>query len=219
MMMKKNGFTLISRASKGFTLISRASNGFTLISRASKGFTLMELLVVIAVLSVTGILVLYILTSSLRGNNRAQILSQIKKNGQAVLETIDKTVRNSDNVVCTSGSNTTLIVVKGGVYTRYRFDSNRIYQDSPETGDDETSKDFKNRVCTDGNPLVSPNTLVDVNQATGVSVINGSFTIDSAPGYKDIVTVKFTVRANTQAYSGIIGAIDSETFNTSIGLR
>lgn len=98
-----------------------------------KGFTLVELLVVIAVLSLLGVLVLTIFTSSLRGSNKSQILLAIKQNGQSVLETMDKTIRNADNVVCpsiippaTSAPSNNLVVVTKGIYTRYRMVSPRI---------------------------------------------------------------------------------------------
>ena len=81
-----------------------------------KGFTLVEILVVIAILSVLGVLILTIFTRTLRGSNKSQIIGKIKQNGQSVLEQMDKTVRNSDKVVCVISSN--LVVVKNGIYTR-----------------------------------------------------------------------------------------------------
>lgn len=84
-----------------------------------KGFTLVEMLIVISILSVMGVLILNIFTRTLRGSNKSQIIANIKQNGQAVLENMDKTIRSSDNIVCTSAN--TLIVVKDGIYTRYRF--------------------------------------------------------------------------------------------------
>ena len=121
-----------------------------------KGFTMVEILVTMAILSIFGLLILLIFTSSLRGSNKSQILTIIKENGQSVLETIDKTIRSSDNLVCISDNDTTLIVVKNGIYTRYRFvletvsTNGFIEQDNPakqfnqETQQEETDKEFKN---------------------------------------------------------------------------
>ncbi len=97
--------------------------------KQNSGLTLVELLVVMAVLSITGIFILNIFTSSLRGSNKSQILGVIKQNGQAVLDTMDKTIRNSDNVVCpfflssgdTSSFSNTLVTVKDGIYSRFRL--------------------------------------------------------------------------------------------------
>ena len=59
------------------------------------GFTLPELLVVIAVLSLLGILSLTIFIRSLRANNKSQILLTIKQNGQTAMNTMSKAVRDS----------------------------------------------------------------------------------------------------------------------------
>lgn len=93
------------------------------------GFTLVELLVVMSVLAIAGVFILNIFTSSLRGSNKSQILGVIKQNGQGVLDTMDKTVRDADNVVCpfflssadTTAFSNTLVTVKDGIYTRYRL--------------------------------------------------------------------------------------------------
>ncbi len=91
------------------------------------GLTLVEVLVVMAVLSITGIFILNIFSQSLKGSNKTQILGVIKQNGQAVLDTMDNTIRNADNVVCPyfiSGDTAysyTLVTVKDGIYTRYRL--------------------------------------------------------------------------------------------------
>ncbi len=95
----------------------------------NNGLTLVELLVVMSVLAITGIFILSIFTQSLRGSNKTQILGVIKQNGQAVLDTMDTTIRNADNVVCpyflssadTTAYSNTLVTVKDGIYNRYRF--------------------------------------------------------------------------------------------------
>ena len=93
------------------------------------GLTLVELLVVISVLGIAGVLILNIFTATLKGSNKTQVIGAIKQNGQAVLEVMDKTIRNSDNVVCpfflsptdTASYSNTLVTVKNGIYTRYRL--------------------------------------------------------------------------------------------------
>lgn len=97
--------------------------------RNHSGFTLVELLVVMAISAIFGTLMLTIFTNTLKGSNKSQVIGVIKQNGQSVLETIDKAVRNSDSVICpfvispaTSGGSDTLVVAsKGGGYTRFRF--------------------------------------------------------------------------------------------------
>lgn len=196
------------------------------------GFTLVEILVVIAVLSIVGLLVLYIFTNSLRGSNKAQILSSIKKNGQAVLETMDKTVRNSDNVVCVSQPSTSLVIVKNGIYTRYRFiplkssangeirQDNPVKQINPSTNKEETDTVFVNRVCLEADPIMSGyKILTDTNLQTGVSIQNGTFTPGKQAGFRDTVTISFEVAPGVGAPAAIAGQIDPVKFTTTVGLR
>lgn len=214
-----------------------------------KGFTLVEMLVVIAILGIAGVLVLSIFTQALRGNNKTQVLSSIKKNGQSVLDTVDKTIRDADDVVCpyiavgstSSAASNSLVVVKEGVYTRYRLvvptspascssscsaacSVNRsIQQDNPTRGVTESVADFANRVCADTDPLVSPVSLTDTDLQTGASAClpNGSvlFTRNKRVGYKDTVTISFDVTSPVNAPASVAGQIDPVPFTTTIELR
>lgn len=191
-----------------------------------KGFTLVEMLVVVTVLSLLGVLILTIFTRSLRGSNKSQVISQIKQNGQAVLEMMDKNIRGADNVVCVSSPlPTSLVVVKNGIYLRYRFISSSptangsIQQDNPGRGPAETDTDFVNRVCPTADPMVNPVILTDTNPLSGISVENGSFSQDKSAGFKDQVTVKFDLKAGISQPLAIAGQIDSVNFQTTVQLR
>jgi len=201
------------------------------------GFTLVEVLVAIALLSIFGVLIVTIFTRTLRGGNKTQIITAIKQNGQSVLEIMDKTIRNADNVVCLSNDSKTLVVVKDGLYTRYRFTDPRpssnptvngfIEQDNPVKGTDpSTGREyadpaFVNKVCFANDPMdQSTLTLLTNTQAqSGVSVENGSFTKDPSAGYKDQVTIKFDLKPGVQAPQAVAGQIDSVHFQTTIQLR
>lgn len=193
------------------------------------GFTLVELLVVIGVLSIVGILVLNIFAQSLRGSNKAQILSSMKKNGESILQTMDKNIRDSDNLVCVGTSattNDTIVVVNEGKYTRFRFiaptssANGKIQQDSPNplpvpSNDPNYSQAY---LCSE--PLNQPLTLTDTNPQTGTSLYSGSFTKQTAKaGYKDIITIQFSLKPGVKAPSSVSGQIDDVAFATSIGLR
>lgn len=193
-----------------------------------KGFTLVEVLVVIAALSVIGIIVLTIFSRSLRGSNKSQILGSIKQNGQSVLENMDKTVRNADNVVCpstTSPDNRTLVVRSGGIYTRYRFVGSLIQKDNPEkqtdsaTGKEETDPVFVNRVCLFSDPMPQATVLTDTNSQKGVSVVTGQFTRNRPAGFSDQVTIKFDLKSGVGAPPSVAGQIDPVSFETTIQLR
>ncbi len=199
------------------------------------GLTLVETLVVIAVLALAGGLLLTVFTRTLRGGNKSQIIGVIKQNGQSVLELIDKTIRDSDNVVCVSTpSSNSLTVVQNGVYTRYRFvPSNTvnglIEQDNPTkqidqvTGKEETETVFINRICADADPMPLPTILTDTNSQTGISVIaNNSqpfVTRSKLSGFKDTVTIQFALKPGVGAPQSLAGQIDSVNFETTIQLR
>lgn len=193
------------------------------------GFTLIEVLVVIGVLSLIAVLILTIFSRSLRGNNKAQILSAIKQNGQSVLENIDKTIRGSDNVVCPATSGSTLVVRSGGIYTRYRFtDDGKIKQDNPVKQDvensdpprQETDAELVNRVCT-FDILMPPEAVIltDTNTKTGVLVENGLFERNKSAGFSDQLKVKFDLSPGEGAPEAVAGQIDAVSFETTIQLR
>lgn len=215
-----------------------------------KGFTLVEILVVIAIVSVLGVLILTIFTRTLRGSNKSQIIGKIKQNGQSVLETMDKTVRDSDDVVCpvitspaTVVTSDSLMVIKNGIYTRYRFilpgtvngliqQDNPVKQNVSGTNREETDSEFRDRVCFSADTLVSPITLTDTKSDTGVSVncvaaANGEpdcnnnpiFKRDRSAGFMDQVTIKFDLRPGVQASQAVAGQIEAVSFQTTIQLR
>ncbi len=205
-----------------------------MIKKISNAFTLVEILVVISVLSIVGVIILTIFTRTLKGNNKAQILSAIKQNGQAVLENMDKTIRGADNIVCISLSKDTIVVVQGGVYTRYRFiapikpdtANGLIQQANPvqinASGD---FKLFKDNVCADPMGTDTPggnliNTLTDTNLQSGVSVENGSFeNKNPLAGFKDAVAIKFQLTPGLKAPPAVAGQIDAVNFETTVQLR
>lgn len=182
----------------------------------NKGFTLVEILVTMSIVAIAGVILVMIFANTLRGSSKAQILAVIKQNSQSVLGTIDNAIRNADNIVCpevippaTNASGDTLVVVKNGAYTRFRFINNSIEKDSPA--------DFTASTCTDTS--VSPVTLTNTDPKTGVSVTNGLFTRDKSSGFKDTITVKFDLNGGVQAPEVISGQIDPVNIQTTIQLR
>lgn len=193
----------------------------------NKGFTLVELLVVISISGVVMVILSQIFFSSLRGNNKAQVLAIIKQNGQNVIDTFDKNIRNADNVVCVSNTGRTLVIVKNGTYTRYSFiygnqtSNGDIWQDNPTPElSEKNPNDFVNRVCgidMDKQPADSSH-IID-NLASGVFVTSGNFTRDLAVGFKEIVNITFELQPSIESAKKILGIIDPVKFDTSVGLR
>lgn len=239
---------------RGFTSRQRREAKL-LLKYSNSGFTLVEILVAIAIVAIIGTIMAAVFINTLRGSNKSQILAAIKQNGQAVLENMDKTIRNSDNVVCpqiipplTSAPSNTLVVVKNGIYTRYRIalqtdgintapkscikdldlieKNGCIVQDNPKkepdpaTGQEETDPAFIRRVCFPSNPIISgTNILTDTDAQSGVSIYYGVFTSSQLPGYKAAVTINFILKPGVGVPTIIAGQIDPVTFQTTVQLR
>lgn len=190
-----------------------------------KGFTLVEILVTMSIVAIAGVILVMIFANTLRGSSKAQILAVIKQNGQAVLGTMDNVIRNADNVVCpevippsTSASGDTLVVVKNGAYTRFRFRS----ATSTENGyiEKDSPTDFAvSTTCLITDTPLSPVTLTNTDTKTGVSVQSGSFSRSRQAGSKDAITVSFDLNGGVQAPEVVTGQIDKVNIQTTIQLR
>src|SRR3989344_4232759 len=67
---------------------------------SKNGFTLLEFLVVIGLLSLTIGSILLFLTSVLKGTNQANVTSEVKQNGQVVLDALESQIRKATDAVC-----------------------------------------------------------------------------------------------------------------------
>lgn len=187
----------------------------------NKGFTLVEIVVVLAIMSVVGLMLTQIFFNTIKGSSKAQVLSAIKQNGQAAVEGMDKTIRNADKIVeiCSGGSG--VVVFRGETtnpYTRFMFvaevttgtvKNGYIYQESSNSL----------IACTD---LESSSSLrlTDTNTKTGVSIVSGGsiFSVNPLPGTGNLVTIHFQVKPGVDIQS-IYSDIDPVPFKTTIGLR
>ena len=187
---------------------------------------MVEILVVIAVVSIVGVIITTIFIRSLRGSNKAQIISQIKQNGQIVLENMDETIRNADHLVCVSNNpDNTLVVEKAGLYTRFRIDpqgttNGSIQQDNPiPTAVESDPKLFIDRVCNPQDPMPPEGSLTDTGLQSGIKVMSGSFTRNRQAGFKDAVRINFIFGPGVGAPKAVAGQINPVTFETTVQLR
>ncbi|HSW88355.1 MAG TPA: type II secretion system protein [Candidatus Saccharimonadales bacterium] len=66
--------------------------------KKQRGFTLLELLVVISIISVVGLVVGGILTSTLRGSSKVTTVSNVKQNGDYALAQMSRVIRSASNL-------------------------------------------------------------------------------------------------------------------------
>lgn len=196
-----------------------------------KGFTLAEVMVVIAVVALMGIILTEIFFRTFRAGNKAQVLATIKKNGQSILETMDKSIRNAKEVVIIcdgdpsspDGIDDTIIIKnQQGQYLRYRFTkevlgttNGKLQSDTPDMSNVVTSTDLLAK-CIDS--LDSPINLSDDSTQNGVSVVPTVTSFISKPADKNEVTIEFGVKPPVGA-PNFGGQIDPVIFKTTVSLR
>lgn len=193
------------------------------------GFTLIEMLVVIAVLSVMGAVLTEVFVRSSRANAKSQVVAIIKQNGQAALETMDKTTRNATQVLCPDASDTasdTLVVSKINEltqvkeYFRYRYAAGNATTNGKITQDNPTTF---NAPADCSAAQTSPTNLTDTNPQTGVSIsvpgLGLPFIRNKSAGYKDTIIINFTAGRAVLSPAAIAGQIDPVEFKTTVVLR
>lgn len=209
----------------------------------SFGFTLVEMLVVIAILAVMGGVLTEVFVRTLRANNKSQVLSLIKQNGQNAFEEMDKAVRNSQTVLCPYTSNTPskiLVISKKSEIAPYASELFRFTYIAPTGSSNgyitqDTPSDPNFNPQSDAQCASSVGTVTNLtnnNAQTGVSVqavnandvplngVNdGPFTRIITPGSKDTVSFSFTVGPGVQSPTAVTGQIDPVEFKTIVVLR
>lgn len=87
--------------------------------RLVPGFTLIEFLLVLGILTITIGSTLLFLTSILRGSNQGNVVSEVKQNGQSVLDSMDRQIRNAktaDTVAVPGAASTVRLTLSNGLF-------------------------------------------------------------------------------------------------------
>jgi len=90
------------------------------------GFTLMEIIVVVALLGLVGMMAVNIFFTSLRAGTKAELLKEIKQNGDFAISTMERMIRNAEDIeevfpwVC-DGSNRPNITIRNPDYGKTTF--------------------------------------------------------------------------------------------------
>jgi len=86
---------VLSTENLGLSKKTQNSSLIPQIFKVKRGFTLIELLVVLGILAATVGSTLLFLNSILRGSNQANVTAEVRQNGQAVLDSLDRQIRNA----------------------------------------------------------------------------------------------------------------------------
>ncbi len=84
---------------------------------SKRGFTLVELLVGLGLLALTTGSALLFLTSVFRGSNQAAVITEVKQNGQSVLDSLERQIRDASDARQMQGAELPLGAVNGAVLT------------------------------------------------------------------------------------------------------
>lgn len=175
----------------------------------------MEILIVLSILSILSVIFIQIFFRSLRGSSKAQILGIVKQNGQSALDTIDKTIRTADKVICpvANQASDTLVLLKDADFIRFRFNTPRINPLSNGFISRDNEGD-----CTSSLAL-NYTSLTNTHTTNGASVLSGTFVVNSKQGYSDLVAVSFQIGPGVAIPKTLTETIDPIKMNTSVSLR
>lgn len=186
---------------------------------------MVELIVVVGIMGILGLIFTNTLIQSLRGQSKVKVINEVKQNGQVILDRLSNDIRQAEKIVCMGtnelnpgGKNDTIVVVRSGVYSRFRLitpiiDANGYIKRSDFTAEEITSPDAENLLCSTSVDIGSTYTLTNIDPVNGVSVnYNGDSPVfapeSPMPGYSDVVAIKF------RAFQGVkIGQL----FESSVG--
>ncbi len=195
---------------------------------SQKGFSIVEALVVAAIVGIMGVILTDLLSRTINGGNKTELLNNVKQNGQVTLNNMIDTMRQSTKVVCAgtimaSSANVITIIEKDGRYGRFHFypptagtngyiqheflvDYNNNSSPPDPTIDPTLFCSTLSWVNYGGgptgyieDPLSAPTTLTDTDPSTGISVSDCVFTWAPAPGAQDVVKVDMHIKAGVSA--------------------
>lgn len=187
----------------------------------NKGFTLVEALLSGAILAVVGVIMVSLLNQSFQLNNKSQLISKIKQNGQNALNTIDEVVRNSTSIACPTvaggGDPTFLVGYSNGTYTRIIL-HNEVPGISNGYVSEETfiAGSVPLIYCDLASvPLTNMVKLTSDDKNTGISLTGGVFT----PSSGNTITVNFDLQPSFNAAKSFDSQTSKVHFQTTLNVR
>lgn len=162
-----------------------------------KGFTLLETLVVISVFAVVATLGIGFLNTVLKGGTKTSIVSEIKQNGNYVMEVISYYIRNATAITNCASNTLSLQGIDNSIVTFSLLPTDNL--------------NFNNRIASNSMSL----TNADIKDGVDVTSFTFSCNTTTTP---PVVSISFTLTNGLQAPAGQ-EAKASQTFSTSVSLR
>ncbi|OGM23198.1 hypothetical protein A2865_00040 [Candidatus Woesebacteria bacterium RIFCSPHIGHO2_01_FULL_39_17] len=133
-MTRSKAFKPRSNLSRGlprsYALATRARSSREQVSMV-RGFSLIEMLIVVAVFSILAVVATQSLSSSLRGSKKSESQVIVRENVDFALSTMERLLRNADNLNCASSDANTLVYIdEYGNSVRFDCSSGSISSES-----------------------------------------------------------------------------------------
>lgn len=158
--------------------------------KITKGFTLIELLLTVGIVGVVGGMVAVILFTTLQGASKADVMREVKQNGDYALNIMERMTRNAAAIAssCDGSSQTSMSLTNlDGETTLFSLSGGQIASNSGKLTN------------------------------TKVTVTNLSFTCSRAAGQPDVVAIGFVI---SQAGGAVRPEEKATmTFQTTVSLR
>lgn len=164
------------------------------------GFTLLEMLVSIAIIAIVSVVLSQVFISTLRSNTKAEILKEVKQNGDLAVESITRMIQNAADAWCPSASSFSTLNPDGEVTT--------IACEDTASGARLASQSAAQTVYL---------TSTRVSLGTTCAGSQLSVTCEGAAGIPTTISVSFQL-----SQSGTVGdqfERASQTFRTSVSMR
>ncbi len=190
--------------------------------RRLAGYTLIEFLIVISILALSVGSVLLFLTTTLKGANQANVTSEVKQNGQGVLDNLQTQVRSSSKAdVFSSGqlSSVSSNAISGLFLTLSTGEKLNIVCVNA-AGSSNGYITVSKRPTTDTLPDPTPSNyqvVTNTDPVSGVDIVctASSFQVNTN---KNLVIINFVANQGKQAPSRADFLANAQ-FQTTIGLR
>lgn len=198
------------------------------------GFSLMEVMIAITIIGVVGIISVNIFTQTLKTSSETDTLSNLKQNGEQVVNSLTEAIRSAEAVVCygppdntylppdNTRKNRLVIRTADGKYIKFRFvdptlGSAGVTSNGYLSRQEGLDPNQLDTFCSTDTPSPAVVVLSNNNSLTGVSISQGKFNKISGSQNRDTIAITFNVNPALKA-GGTLGS-DIAAMQTTVQVR